>query len=257
MAAVVFKTAVTRHRRVGWVRFPHAPAIAPSHHDLLRDSMTFRAHQAVLALLALGFLPLAVGAQRADSVRAGVPRSDSARVVAAPRPAPPRDPFAPPITPRRAFLYSLALPGLGQAKLQRPSAGAVYATTEMLSLVMLGKSRYDLEIAKRRVRERVVDTYQLDGNGAPTFKDGLPVVKDTLVSRYAQPRDDELRSRLKARRLHYEDWIALIAFTHLFSGADAFVSAHLWDLPKQVEIRSLPSGATGVGARIPLPRSPR
>jgi hypothetical protein len=55
---------------------------------------------------------------------------------------------------------------------------------------------------------------------------------------------------VKARRLHYEDWVAMLIFTHLFSGADAFVSAHLRDLPRQVELRRLPSGATGVGARI-------
>lgn len=161
------------------------------------------------------------------------------------------DPFAPPITPRRAFLYSLAVPGLGQSKLQRPSAGAVYVAVEALSVAMLAKSRYDLNIAKRRVRESLVKNFASGTDGA-TFKDGKPVVQDTVVSRYAQPTNDELRSRLKARRLHYEDWVALLAFTHLFSGADAFVSAHLWDLPRQVEMRTLPSGATGVGFRVPF-----
>lgn len=190
-------------------------------------------------------------AQRADSTRVGVtPPSDSARRAS--RQAP-KDPFAPPITPRRAFLYSLAVPGLGQARLDRSSAGAIYTAAELVSIAMLGKSRYELNIAKRRVRESVVNSYAVDGNGAPTFgADGRPIVKDTLVSRYAQPGDDELRSRLKARRLQYEDWVALLAFTHLFSAADAFVSAHLWDLPRQVEIRSLPSGALGVGARLPI-----
>ncbi|MBL8959194.1 MAG: hypothetical protein JNJ98_05020 [Gemmatimonadetes bacterium] len=161
------------------------------------------------------------------------------------------DPFAPPITPRRAFLYSLAVPGLGQSRLQRPSAGAIYVAVEAISVAMLAKSRYDLNIAKRRVRESLVKNFASGPEGA-TFKDGKPVVQDTVVSRYAQPTNDELRSRLKARRLHYEDWVALLAFTHLFSGADAFVSAHLWDLPRQVEMRTLPSGATGVGFRVPF-----
>lgn len=35
----------------------------------------------------------------------------------------------------------------------------------------------------------------------------------------------------RARRLHVEDWLAVIAFNHLFAGADAFVSAQLWDVP--------------------------
>jgi hypothetical protein len=197
---------------------------------------------------------LAGGAQQRDSARVGVPR-DTVRgpVADTVRRAAPRvvDPFAPPITPRRAFLYSLAIPGLGQAKLQRPSAGAIYVAVEATSIAMLAKSRYDLNIAKRRVRESLVKTFDEDATGA-IFKDGKPVVKDTVLSRYAQPGNDELRSRLKARRLHYEDWVALLAFTHLFSGADAFVSAHLWDLPRQVEIRVLPTGATGVGLRVPF-----
>jgi len=45
-----------------------------------------------------------------------------------------------------------------------------------------------------------------------------------------------------------EDWAALIFFTHLFSAADAFVSAHLWDVRVQVhggqEMRSAAVTAT-------------
>lgn len=193
-------------------------------------------------------------AQQRDTVR--LARPDTTRRAAvrdtAARPAPRVvDPFAPPITPRRAFLYSLALPGLGQSKLQRPSAGAIYVAVEATSIAMLAKSRYDLNIAKRRVRESLVKNFASTPSG-PTFKDGKPEVQDSVISRYAQPANDELRSRLKARRLHYEDWVALLFFTHLFSGADAFVSAHLWDLPRQVEMRTLPSGATGVGIRVPF-----
>jgi hypothetical protein len=56
---------------------------------------------------------------------------------------------------------------------------------------------------------------------------------------------------VKARRLHFEDWIAMLAFNHLFSAADAYVSAHLWDLPAQVEMRALPRG-NGIGISIPF-----
>jgi hypothetical protein len=127
----------------------------------------------------------------------------------------------------------------------------MYFGFELTSIAMLSKSAYDLRIAKRRIREHIVNTYQVDANGRPVL-DSLnrPIPKDTVPNRYAATGEDELRSRLKARRLHYEDWIAMLAFTHLFSGADAFVAAHLWDLPEQVEIRRLPGGATGVGARI-------
>jgi hypothetical protein len=189
-------------------------------------------------------LPLA--AQQSDSARAGV-RASIRDTTAVQR----QDSLRPPITPRRAFLYSLVLPGLGQSKLGRPSAGAMYFGFELTSVAMLGKSAYDLRVAKRRVREHIVNTYRLDANGRPLL-DSLdrPIPNDTVPNRYAATDEDELRSRLKARRLHYEDWIAMLAFTHLFSGADAFVAAHLWDLPEHVEIRRLPGGATGVGARL-------
>lgn len=205
---------------------------------------------------ALALCGAAVGvapAQRADSAQAGVRATadsgraarQAARVV--------RDTLGPPISPRRAFLYSLVLPGLGQTRLQRPSAGALYAAFELTAVTMLAKSRYDLGIAKRRVKEQVVLSYRVDAEGRPLFEDGLPIPKDTVPNRYAVTGTDQLRSRVKARRLHYEDWVAMLFFTHLFSGADAFVSAHLFDLPRQVEARRLPSGATGLGIRLSIP----
>jgi hypothetical protein len=224
---------------------------------IVRDSafrFSARRHGVGTIALMLGLgvplvAPRPVAAQQRDSARVTIP--DSAR-----RPAPRqavRDTLGPPISPRRAFLYSLLVPGLGQSKLQRPTSGAVYVALEMSAITMLVKSRYDLSIAKRRVRERLVSSYALDGTGRPRFDaSGNPIVADSVLNRYATPTDDQLRSRLKARRLHYEDWVAMLAFTHLFAGADAFVSAHLWDLPRQVEIRQLPSGATGIGARVPI-----
>ncbi|MCC6319107.1 MAG: hypothetical protein IT361_15640 [Gemmatimonadaceae bacterium] len=206
-----------------------------------------RAAQHLAVALWLVGVARPTGAQVRDTARVVPVRPD--RV--APRPSV-RDSLAPPISPRRAFLYSLAVPGLGQSRLQRPTAGAVYVAFEMSAITMLVKSRYDLAIAKRRVRERIVDVYEIDANtGLPVFDaEGRPKVKSLVPNRYATDDRNELRSRLKARRLHYEDWVAMLAFTHLFSGADAFVSAHLWDLPGQLEFRRLPSGATGVGARV-------
>jgi hypothetical protein len=184
--------------------------------------------------------------QQTDSARAGVRLTarDTAGTAAL-------DSLAPPISARRAFLYSLALPGLGQSRLGRSSAGAVYFGFELTSIAMLGKSAYDLRVAKRRVREHIVNRYRLDALGRPML-DSLnrPIPRDTVPNRYATTGTDELRSRVKARKLHYEDWVAMLAFTHLFAAADAFVAAHLWDLPQQVEIRRLPGGATGVGARL-------
>lgn len=208
----------------------------------------------------------ALGAQQADSARAGVrPRADTARGAQA-RPAPPRrrgptvrDSLAPPVSPGKAFLFSLALPGLGQSKLNRPTAGGVYFAAEAVWLAMLGKAAHDLRVAKAHAEDVIVDTYAVDPTtGAPIITGGKYVVKDTLRSKYAEPVDatgsnstQQQRSRVKARRLHFEDWIAMLAFNHLFSAADAFVSSQLWDLPAQVEMRALPRG-TGIGLSIPF-----
>lgn len=56
---------------------------------------------------------------------------------------------------------------------------------------------------------------------------------------------------LKAKRQEVQDWLVLWIFNHLFSGADAFVSAHLQDFPKDLELHAVPGG---VGLSLPLPR---
>ena len=51
------------------------------------------------------------------------------------------------------------------------------------------------------------------------------------------------------RQSHVEDWVAFLIANHLFSGADAFVAANLWDVPAQLQIRAIPGGAS-VGAKL-------
>ena len=219
-------------------------------------------HVAALGALLLGSLQL--HAQQVDSAKAGLrPSTDTTapprrRPAAAPprRPAV-RDSLSAPVSPGKAFLFSLALPGLGQSKLNRPTAGAVYFTAEAVWLAMLAKSANDLRVAKAFAKDVIVNTYDVDpATGKPIIRDGKYVVKDTVRNRYAEPVSTasdaaQQRSRIKARRLHFEDWIAMLAFNHLFSAADAFVSSQLWDLPAQVELRALPRG-TGVGLSIPI-----
>lgn len=107
---------------------------------------------------------------------------------------------------------------------------------------MLTKSKYDLGVARRHETDAVVGGYQLDpATGAPVRDaDGNFVPLDTLSSRY-------VADRVKSRRTHVEDWIAVLVFNHLFSGADAFVSSLLWDLPARVGFRPSPHG---VGAGV-------
>jgi hypothetical protein len=193
--------------------------------------------RAFLLLFLLSTTP-ALAQRDTTRARPTPPRPDSAQI----RAAQVVDTLAPPITSRRAFLYSLAIPGLAQSKLDRSTAGAFYFTVEAIAIAMAVKSANDLRIARKYSREAIIGGYQVDGNGAPLLRDGVPVPDDTVRNRHAG-------DRVKARRTHFEDWITAIVFTHLFSAADAFVSAQLWDLPARVEMRRLPQG-TGVGASI-------
>ena len=64
--------------------------------------------------------------------------------------------------------------------------------------------------------------------------------------------DNDVHTRLS----HLEDWIALLIANHLFAGADAFVSANLWDVPLRLGVREIPDAgkpgalATAVVASI-------
>jgi hypothetical protein len=168
-------------------------------------------------------MPGALSAQGADSARTAL--RDTTGRGPRPRTAPALPSrFTPPLTPRRAFLYSSMLPGLGQSRLDRGSSGALFAAVELSALVMLRRSNADL----REARQLRTDT--LPGN--------FTVSGDTLVrsGTYTTRYDGAL---IRTRRLHLEDWLAVVAFNHLFAGADAFVAAQLWDMP--VQFSAMPS----------------
>ena len=65
--------------------------------------------------------------------------------------------------------------------------------------------------------------------------------------RYLQETGSSL---VVAKRQEVQDWTVLWIFNHLFSGAEAFVSAHLQDFPKDLKIRAFPGG---VGISLPVP----
>ncbi len=57
-------------------------------------------------------------------------------------------------------------------------------------------------------------------------------------------------ANLKAKRQEVQDWLVLWVFNHLFSGAEAYVSAHLQDFPADLKIHAVPRG---IGISLPLP----
>lgn len=55
---------------------------------------------------------------------------------------------------------------------------------------------------------------------------------------------------LRLKRQEVQDWAVLWGFNHLFAGAEAYVSAHLQDFPRDLKVRALPGG---IGISLPLP----
>lgn len=140
-----------------------------------------------------------------------------------------------PISPRRAFFYSFVVPGYSQAVLGRNKAAAAFILVEAISLTMIRESAADVNEARRMTSDSVVVSY-VDGTGLP------------LTTKVA-PRFND--SDIRTRRAHIEDWVAFLIANHLFSGADAFVAAHLWDVEARLGLRVFPGrGNTVVGASL-------
>jgi hypothetical protein len=179
----------------------------------------------VIAALGCALVPCRrVIAQNVDSAKVGarLTPSDSARKMLP----------QPPLSPRQAFLYSLALPGYSQAVLRRPTAGALFVLTESIAIAMLRESSAELREARRFQTDSLV-TIGFDPASGAEIKQ---------ASAYTQ-------RLVEVRRSHVEDWIAFLIANHLFAAADAYVGAHLWDLPTQISIESRPAG-TVVAAKL-------
>jgi hypothetical protein len=56
--------------------------------------------------------------------------------------------------------------------------------------------------------------------------------------------------RADNKRREHEDWIVLLVFNHLFSGLEAYVSAHLADFPGDLRLEAVPGG---VGGSVSVP----
>ena len=223
MAPLVFKTIARRiASRVGSIPMHSRQRAFSFSMRMVLIQIPGLVRRSSVALLASALVALAPHSTRAQQV-------DSARVAprAAPHDTSKRSTPKPPLTPRRAFLYSLLLPGYGQSVLGRPGAGTIFVLTESIAIAMLRESRADLAEARALQRDSVVVIGVDPGTGRPI----------TQRNSY----DQEL---VNVRRGHVEDWVAFLFANHLFAAADAYVAAHLWDLPAQISLRQ------GVGGPI-------
>lgn len=175
----------------------------------------------VIGLCALG-APFTAGAQRTDSTARAVPVALTLS----------NDSLTPPISPKRAFVYSFLVPGSGQGILRRHKAAATFLFVEAVSLAMIRESGADVHEARRTQNDSIVVSY-VDESGNSNIVKSAPRFDDVYVH---------------TRAAHVEDWIALLVANHLFAGADAFVAAHLWDVGARLAMRRTPGGTALVAS---------
>lgn len=130
-----------------------------------------------------------------------------------------------PISPRSAFFHSLVLPGWGQSELGAPGRGGVYFSLEAGSLWMLYKTTQKL----REAREI-----------------------ETIARATGEIGIDQKHPLVRERENQREDWFTLSIFWLFFSGADAFVAAHLQDFDVHVNAVPRPGGGTELRATVPV-----
>lgn len=187
-------------------------------------------HHGLRATIALSILFAETAAAQQPAAPAA--RPDTNRAVS--DTVGPRPELKPPLSPRRAFLYSLLVPGYSQSVLGRNRTGAIQIAFETAALIMIRQSAADLREARRNVADSIIVSY-VDDSGRPA------------VRWEATPFS---RSLVRSRESHLEDWIAVLAANHLFSAADAYVAALLWDLPAEVALRAEPRRSVSLALRL-------
>ena len=115
-------------------------------------------------------------------------------------------------SPTGALLKSLVLPGLGQISLGRELTAGVFIAIEAGTLAMVIRSQRDL-------------------NAANDLGDQVAI-------------DDAKRKR--------EDWLVLMGLNHALSALEAYISAHFWDFPADLDLRAVPGGGFSAGAQVPF-----
>ncbi len=196
---------------------------------------------AIPAALAGAVLFAAVSSAHAqetpDTVAAVVPLADSTAADSASA-----------IGPAGAFLRGSLIPGWGHASTGSLTRGAFYFGTEALAGWMVFKTQRRLRAARDRTtlwEDRITAELAAQGMEDPDAIEAA-LASDEEVAR--------LRGLVDAREEQREDWLAVVAFTLLVSGVDAFVSTHLKDFPEPLTVEGDPvTGAVEVAVRVPLP----
>jgi hypothetical protein len=161
------------------------------------------------------------------------------------------------ITPARAFVRSLLVPGWGQFSMGATLRGSIYASLQGASAVMLAKTQIKISDARN-------DASTLRKTAVDSLIAFAQARKDTaLIRKYSNPDSvtevanttfavADKESLVKARVKQREDWITYFLFFTLASGVDAFVGAHLSDFPGTVTAEPIPAGGMRLRLDFPL-----
>lgn len=166
-----------------------------------------------------------------------------------------------PMTPRGAFIRSMAVPGWGQSAFGSYFRGGVYFSGWAANWFMIFRNQVRLDEARTRFDHRV-DQIEAELIAASPNPDSMRAVLDTVPSVLDEAiRADtgpgntanNLRNLVSAREQQREDWIAWSIFWVLASGIDGYVTAHLSDFPVGIDVRRNPDRSISVGLEVPLP----
>jgi hypothetical protein len=154
------------------------------------------------------------------------------------------------VSPRGAFLRALAVPGWGHVAIGSFTRGGFYFVSESAAAWMMVRTRTRLNAAKEVEEFRRAEvTARLAAAGLTDQELLLEALANdsTIVA---------AGSLVEARSQQFEDWLVLGVFLAFFSGADAFVSAHLRDFPSPVGVAVTPL-REGVEVQLRLPLNNR
>ena len=162
-----------------------------------------------------------------------------------------------PITPRGAFIRSMILPGWGQSAFDANFRGGIYFAGWAGNWLALFKTYTKLNEARDRFDRRELQLVDSLLAASPDPDSTRAVIDSTDIMDAVVRADsagDALRKLVNAREQQREDWIAWSLFWLLASGIDAYVTAHLYDFPAEVDLEPRRDGGVTVRLEVPLPR---
>lgn len=163
------------------------------------------------------------------------------------------------VSPGKAFYRSLLIPGWGQASVGAYLRGGTFFAVQTGSAYMLLKTLARLAEAHNFEKRRV--SAAQDSLRALMAEDSLanerlsdPDVFNAAVD--STPGVARIRRLIDSRENQRQDWITYTLVSTLASGVDAFVAAHLADMPGRIEIEPRATGGIQVQLRVPTGRKP-